>query len=548
MSENGSRPAHLEEFARKLAAAVAEQADAGKTRLRLVRSRVNVEVSSSRSADAALAPGSMGKYQPAKIDRPSSETHETGTHFSSPQSKRDLPQGDSAHEPEKVSASATGDVYASQPAASHSNLSETSSAGRALKSSTSPAVAQAFPRGTGNGPRQEIGAAPGSVDSKARYTVDLEKLLADTEALPANDTEVAQVVEPANLRARPQAEAIKRFSRSWKQIASAGVLVSVAVAGATTLAHSLLAVPKAPPQAYEPIVSETIMRDDSAQEAPKARPLEPSSAVEDRLGDNSGSIGATVGVPQANETPGAGATQATIGLKNEAPSGSMPEASQPTGPASPLVPPAQPSGYKPVPANRTATVSSSLVPPAQSSNPKPAPSPTASRQLAPTPTSSMFPTEGSSADHTPQPTAKPARNVDNVGTAKISARRSEMPTKVVGKPSIRARVTKNDATSTTAVTEKSNKPLPVGTPANSEKGVIASNLVRSPPAADPGASDQQPLDHTTHAGGRGVPLAADPAASDQQLLDHLRHAIGDIFATRTAPAQHAVDPTPPRGD
>ena len=240
MSENGSRPAHLEEFARKLAAAVAEQADAGKTRFRLVRSPANVEVSSSRSADEAIAPGSMGNYQPTEVQRPSSETHKTWTQSSSPESKRDSPQSDSAYEPAKASASATGDVYATQPAAPLSNLTETSSAGRALKSPTwpaessparigisnkftraaadqaSPAVAQAIPRGSGN---EEIGAAPGSVDSKAQYTVDFEKLLADTEALPANDAEVAQVVEPANLQARPVAEVIKWFSRDWKLMA-----------------------------------------------------------------------------------------------------------------------------------------------------------------------------------------------------------------------------------------------------------------------------------------------------------------------------------------
>ena len=92
------------------------------------------------------------------------------------------------------------------------------------------------------------------------------------------------------------------------------------------------------------------------------------------------------------------------------------------------------------------------------------------------------------------------------------------------------RITKNDATSTPAATEKSNQPLPDGTPANPEKKALASNVVQSPPAADPGAS-AQPLDHPTHAVGRGVVLAehADPDGSD------LRHAIGGMFGTGTAP-------------
>ena len=121
-----------------------------------------------------------------------------------------------------------------------------------------------------------------------------------------------------------------------------------------------------------------------------------------------------------------------------------------------------------------------------------------------------------------------------------------MPTKVMGKPSIGARVTKNDATGTPTVTEKSNQPLPVGTPTNPEKGAIASNVVQSPPAADPDGSAQQP--HSpTHAIGRGVVVLADPPASDRQAFDSLRHAIGGIFGTGAAPTLRAVDPTP-RGD
>ena len=254
----------------------------------------------------------------------------------------------------------------------------------------------------------------------------------------------------------------------------------------------------------------------------KDRALEPSSSAEDRLGANSEGVGATASAPQANETPGS--ARPTPSNYNGPPSGSTPEASDPTGPTSPLAPPAQPSGYKLAPDDRTAIATSSLAPPAQSLDLKPAP--TVSPEPAPTPTSGTFPTEGSLADHAPQPTAKPARNAHDVGTAKLSAPRRDVPTKVVGKPSIGARVTKNDATST---------PTAVGTPTNPEKGAIASNA-----AADPGAGAQQPLDHPTQAVGRGVVLAQhadDPAGSN------LRHAIGGIFGTGTAPAQHSVDPT-----
>ncbi len=357
-------------------------------------------------------------------------------------------------------------------------------------------------------------------------------MLANVEASLASDAEVAQFVKPANLHARPVADVIKRFSRDWKLVASACALVSVAVVGVVTLSHGMLAVPNTPPRADEPSARETMTRDDSAEQTLKDRAPEPSSAAEDRLGANSEGVGATASAPQANETPGAGATQATIGLTN----GASPD---PTGTTSPLAPPAQPSGYKLAPAARTATATSSLAPPAQSSDLKPAP--TVSPQPAPTPTSGTVPTEGWSADQAPQPTAKPARKAHDVGTAKLSAPRRDVPTKVVGKPSTGARITKNDATSTPAVTEKSNQPLPVGTPTNPEKRALASNVAQSPPAADPGASTQQPLDHPTHAVGRGVVLAQhadDPAASN------LRHAIGGIFGTGTAPAQHSVDPTP----
>ena len=386
-----------------------------------------------------------------------------------------------------------------------------------------------------NGPTQGIGAAPRPVDSKAPQTVDVEALLANVEALLTNDAGVAQVVKPANLHTRPVAEVMKRFSRDWKLMASACALVSVAVVGAVALPHGMLAVPNAPPRADEPSVRETMTRDGTADQALKDRTLEPSSAAEDRFGANSEGVGATASAPQSNEPPGAGATQAAIGLMDGAPP-SAPEASDPTGPTSPLAPPAQPSGYKPPPADRTATATSSLAPPAQSSDLKPAP--TVSPLPAPTPTSATVPTEGSLADHAPQPPAKPARDAHDVGTAKLSAPRRDAPTKVVGKPSIGARVTKNDATSTPTVTEKSNQPLPVGTPTNLEKGAIASNVVQSPPAADPGASAQRPLDHPTQAVGRGGVLAQhadDPAASN------LGHAISGIFGRGTAPAT-------PRGD
>jgi hypothetical protein len=550
LSETSARPAFLDEFERRLAAALAQQTDARNTRLGSARSSdVNVEVPSSPSLGEAITPRSMGEKRALDVGplRPSSETRGKRTQYSTAELTRlSPPQGDDAHEAAKAPAvRETADVHATQPAARLSDLTETSSACRAVKSPTEPsessvthaAVTHSLPRGNGNRPTQEIGATPRPVDGKAPQTVDVEALMADVEALLAN--EVAQVVKPANLHARAVAEVIKLFSRDWKLMASACALVSVAMVGVVTLSHGMLAVPDTPPRADEPSVRETMTRDDSTEQTLTDRAPEPSSAAADRLGANSEGVGATASAPQANETPGSGATQATIGLTNGAPSGSTPEASDPTGPTSPLAPPAQPPGYKLAPADRTATAASSLAPPAQSLDLEPAPA--VSPQPALTPTSGKFPTEGSLADHAPQPSAKPERNAHDVGPAKLSAPRREVPTKVVGKPSIGARITKNDAISAPAATETSNQPLPVGTPTNPEKRALASNVVPSPPAADPSASAQQPLDHPTHSVGRGVVLAQhadDPAASD------LRHAIGGIFGTGTAPAQHSVDPIP----
>jgi hypothetical protein len=523
LSETGSRPAYLDEFERKLAASLDRQTDTTKTRLGSEPSSdVNVEVPSSPSLGEALTPRSVGGKQALDVGplRPSSETREKRTHFSSAEPTRVSPQGDNAHDAAKAPAAGrTAYVHATQPMARRADLAETSS-GRAIKSRTEPsesfakhepppAVAHSLPRGNVNGPTQEIGAALGPA-------IDVEALLANVEASLANDAEVGQVVKPVNLHARAVAEVIKRFSRDWKLMASACAFVSVAMVGVVTLSHGRA------PQADEPSLRET-MRDNSAEQTRKDRAPEPSSAAEDRLGANSDGVGGTASAPQANETPGSGATQATVGLTNGAASGSTTERSDPTGSTSPLAPPAQPSGNELAPADRTATAASPLGP-AQSLDLQPAP--TVSPQPAPTPTTGTFPTEGSLADHAPQPTPKPKRNLHDVGTAKLSAPRPD----VAGKPSIGAKITKNDATSTPAVAEKSNQSLPDETPTKLEKKALASNAVQSPPADDPGAS-AQPFDHPTNAVGRGVVLSghADPDGSN------LRHAIGGLFGAGTAP-------------
>ena len=77
LSETSARPAYLDEFERKLAAALARQTDAGKTRLGSTRSSdFNVEVPSSPSLGEAITPRSMGEKQALDVGplQPLSET------------------------------------------------------------------------------------------------------------------------------------------------------------------------------------------------------------------------------------------------------------------------------------------------------------------------------------------------------------------------------------------------------------------------------------------------------------------------------------------
>src|SRR5271166_585190 len=318
LNEIGSRPAYLEEFERKLAAAFAQQSDARKARSGSARSsHVDVEVPSSPSLGEAITPGSMGEEKPAKVELPSGKTRETRAQFSSAEPPRVSPPRDrtddaaealaaggaidvqaiqaaeaitpgGGEQPAKVEPRSrethetgtqfdagaddmakapapvgTADDHATQLAAPLSGQAETSSAGRAFRLRTepkqssdvrvgvsdkvtqavanqaAPAVTHALQRGNGKGPAQEIGAAPGPVDSKAQQTIDVEALLAGVEAALANDADVEEVVKPATPHARPDAKVMKRLSRNWKLTASACALVSLAMVGAVALPHSM---------------------------------------------------------------------------------------------------------------------------------------------------------------------------------------------------------------------------------------------------------------------------------------------------------------------
>ena len=84
MSVSGSRPAYLDEFERKLAAALAQQADTKKARLASIRSSdVDHSTSSSPSLEEALASSSPGRAAERPLNfgplQPSSETREGRT-------------------------------------------------------------------------------------------------------------------------------------------------------------------------------------------------------------------------------------------------------------------------------------------------------------------------------------------------------------------------------------------------------------------------------------------------------------------------------------
>jgi hypothetical protein len=581
LSESELRPAYLDEFERKFAAALTQQPDARKTRFGATRSSdANVEVPSSPSLSEAVAPGSIGAEQPAKVEQASSKTRN-----STARATNASLQADSAN----VESDGALDVDTARPTGPLLDLAETLSTVRALKSPAAPPKSSAtlrvsdkvtqagadeapptgspaLPDGNGNEPKQETEAA-----STAERTVDVEAWPAEVEAGLAN--EVAQ--EPASLHAQRVAKVIERFSRDWKLMAGACAVAGVAIVGAVALPRAMLALPNPPPGADERSVRDSTTRDDSAPGLKDS-----ALAAEDRSGAHSEGALATASAPKSNEAPAVAVDQASVGLANLAPTGSTSEISDPMGPASPVSPAAQPTGVKPVPAVLTASAAASLATPAQSADFKPAPAVSPQPAPAPTPATAptTLPTEGASADHAARPATKPVRNINNIGMAKLSARRGDASKKVLDTPSIGASVTKNDATST----EKSNQPLPVGTPTNLVKAAIASNVVQSP-SPPPAASAQQPFDDPTRGMSSGAvsapypfrdgttakpnsflsgtpsnlekaaiasdvvkspsPPASDPGPSAQQPLDHPVHPMGRGAVSR----QYLVDSKPHDG-
>src|SRR5271166_632198 len=274
LSASESRPAYLDEFERKLAAALAQQTHAKKTRFASARSSdVNLAVPSPPSLGEALTPSSTGgdAERPLNVGplQPSSETREgrTPNHEAATVSAQDGGAQIAVGAATAPQAGGSGAVGASQPAGglSHrtpfeltlkpsnmatqatepvappADLAEASSADHASQTAWRPAeligvraeisetagaevaqaIADAFPQGGGYGPEKGIAAAE-PVVSEAPKTFDVE-------ALRAIDDEIAPAVEATNLPAHETglAKAIKRGSRGWKFKAST-LAVSVA--------------------------------------------------------------------------------------------------------------------------------------------------------------------------------------------------------------------------------------------------------------------------------------------------------------------------------
>ncbi len=495
MSASGSRPAYLDEFERKLAAALVHQADAKRTRLASMRSSdANLAVRSSPSLGEPLTRSSAGEDAERPLNvaplQPSSDTRERGTPnqealtvsvqyagvaiavgattaplaggsgvvgasqsvggrspgtaFESvlKLSSTEMPAGQPVAPP-AVLADASSADYASQPARrTEEPIGIPAEMVESFAPELSQAISDAFPQGGGrNG--LELGIA-------AKEPVF---------------SEAARAIEAANLHARQTgvADATKRGSRGWRFKALA-LTVSVVMAGAVFLrVGGMLAPASGAPGADGPNLRQNMTPNHvAAEQAPSAEALAPSAAssagsdlLKDRPEVKSAAVVTTPTAPHLAETAGVEVIQPAGGLSSGTPPVSIVSSPDAATPATP--PLAQSVEIKPAP-----TVS-----------PQPAPitSPISSAE---------FPTEALAEGHAPQPAAKPMRNVHDVGTPKPSASKRDMPMKIDGKLSTRAAVTKNDATSPRAAVRAPSQPLPLGTPAmhdNSAKEPNASQAV-----------------------------------------------------------------------
>jgi hypothetical protein len=507
VSASGSRPAYVDEFERKLAAALARQADTKKTRLAPIRSlEVDLSASSSPSLGEALTRSSTREDTERPLNvaarQPASETRKgrTPTHKAATVSVR---YDDTAIAVGAGTTSLTdgsGAVGASQPAGELSRRTTFEST-LELSDVAAPATEQVAPpadpatdASCADHPSQparraeELIGVPAEIGETAAVAAEVLQAFADSfaqgggnrpeegiAAVEALVSEAARPIEAANFREHETrlTDATKRGSRGWRFKALA-VTLSVAMVGAVFMrVGGMLAPASETPGAAGPNLGENVTSDQgAAEQAPSDEAPSASSAGSDLLKDrpevNSAAVVAAPTAPLAAKTAVVNAIQPPGGLLTETPPASIVNTSGAAPPAAP--PMAQSFDVKPVSPQPTLVTDSIQ--------------------------SAALPTKGLSQGRAPEPTAEPTRNEHGVGTTKPLAPERDAPIKIADKPSTRAVITKNHLTSHPVAVRMPSQPLPHGTSAKHDNSAkeepTAQAAVESAAAAATPAASLQP--------------------------------------------------------
>ena len=343
MSASGSRPAYLDEFERKLAAALAQQADTKKARLASMRSSdVNLSAGSSPSLEEALTRSSPGRVAERPLNvrplQPSSETRE-GRTPNQEATTVSVQHADSAIAVEAATAplaGGSGAVGASQPAAglSHRNAFESavkvSSMEMPAGQPVAPPADLADASSADDAPQparrtEELIGVPAEMVETAAVATEVLQAMADAfaqgggngpekgiAAVEAVLREAARPIGAANLHAHKTGvtDATKRRPRGWR-VKALALMVSVAMVGAVFMrVGGMLAPASEAPGAAGPNLRENMTPDHgAAEQAPSAEAPSPSAAssagsdlLKDRPEVNSAAVVATPTAPQAAKT------------------------------------------------------------------------------------------------------------------------------------------------------------------------------------------------------------------------------------------------------
>ena len=340
MSASGSRPAYLDEFERKLAAALAQQADTKKARLASMRSSdVNLSAGSSPSLEEALTRSSPGRVAERPLNvrplQPSSETRE-GRTPNQEATTVSVQHADSAIAVEAATAplaGGSGAVGASQPPAglSHRNAFESavkvSSMEMPAGQPVAPPADLADASSADDAPQparrtEELIGVPAEMVETAAVATEVLQAMADAfaqgggngpekgnAAVEAVLREAARPIGAANLHAHKTGvtDATKRRPRGWR-VKALALMVSMAMVGAVFMrVGGMLAPASEAPGAAGPNLRENMTPDHgAAEQAPSAEAPSPSAAssagsdlLKDRPEVNSAAVVATPTAPQA---------------------------------------------------------------------------------------------------------------------------------------------------------------------------------------------------------------------------------------------------------